>query len=247
MTAEKTKEKNGKREIVIPGEIVSTGDEFLPGDWTLREGKNIISTRLGIAEKSDRLVKIIPLSGVYIPRRGNVVIGEITDISFNGWQVEIGGPYGAFLSLKEIPGYIEEGEMENVFGIGDLIVTKIFNVKRTSIDLTMKQREGGLGKIKEGLIVRVNPHRVPRIIGKEGSMIKLIKDATRCSITVGQNGLIWIRGDSVEERLFAKRAIEFIVENTTIEGLTEAVEKWLKENPLKVLKSEIKEEKEAEE
>lgn len=227
---EKTKEKNGKREIVIPGEVVASGEDILPGDWTIRDGKDIISTRLGVVEKAERLVKIIPLSGVYIPRRGNVIIGEIKDISFNGWQVDIGGPYGAFLSLKEIPGYIEENEMENVFGIGDLIVTKVFNVKRTAVDLTMKQREGGLGKIKEGLIVNVNPHRVPRIIGKEGSMIKLIKDMTRCSITVGQNGLIWIRGDNVEDRLFAKRAIEFIVENTTTEGLTEAVESWFKEN-----------------
>ncbi len=181
-------------------------------------------------EKNDRLVKVIPLSGVYIPRRGNVVIGEIKDMNYSGWMVDIGGPYGAFLTLKEVPGYVEESEMETVYGIGDLIVTQVFNVKRTAVDLTMKQREGGLGKIRDGLIVKVNPHRVPRIIGKEGSMIKVIKDATKCSITVGQNGLIWIKGDSIEDRIFAKKAIEFIVENTTTDGLTDKVESWLKEN-----------------
>jgi exosome complex component RRP4 len=222
------KEKNGKKEIVVPGELISSGDEFLPGDWTIKQGNDIIATRLGVVEKQDRLVKIIPLSGVYIPRRGNVVIGEIKDMNYSGWMVEIGGPYGAFLTLKEVPGFIEESEMETVFGIGDLIVTTVFNVKRTAVDLTMKQREPGLGKIKEGLIVKVNPHRVPRIIGKEGSMIKLIKDATRSMITVGQNGLIWIKADNVDDRLFAKHAIEFVVENTTTEGLTEKVEEWLK-------------------
>src|SRR3989338_5958158 len=101
---------------------------------------------------------------------------------------------------------------------------------KTGIDLTMKQRESGLGKIKDGIIVRVNPHRVPRIIGKEGSMIRLIKEASGCYVTVGQNGLIWIRGDSVEGKIFAKQAIEFIVENTTTDGLTDKVEQWLKEN-----------------
>jgi exosome complex component RRP4 len=222
------KEKNGKKEIVVPGELISSGDEFLPGDWTIKQGNDIIATRLGVVEKQDRLIKIIPLSGVYIPRRGNVVIGEIKDMNYSGWMVEIGGPYGAFLTLKEVPGFIEESEMETVFGIGDLIVTTVFNVKRTAVDLTMKQREPGLGKIKEGLIVKVNPHRVPRIIGKEGSMIKLIKDATRSMITVGQNGLIWIKADNVDDRLFAKHAIEFVVENTTTEGLTEKVEEWLK-------------------
>ena len=136
----------------------------------------------------------------------------------------------AFLTLKEVPGYVEEREVETAYGAGDLIVTHVFNAKRTAVDLTMKQREGELGKIRDGLIVRVNPHRVPRIIGKEGSMIKLVKDATKCSITVGQNGLIWIKGETIEDRLFAKRAIEFIVENTTTDGLTDKVESWLKEN-----------------
>jgi len=226
----KAEQKAEKKEIVVPGEILESGDDFLPGDWTIKEGKNIIAIRLGVMEKHDRLVKVIPLSGVYIPRRGNVVIGEIKDMNYSGWVVDIGGPYGAFLTLREVPGYVEESEMETVYGIGDLIVTQVFNVKRTAVDLTMKQREGGLGKIREGLIVRVNPHRVPRIIGKEGSMIKIIKDATKCSITVGQNGLIWIKGDKIEDRIFAKKAIEFIVENTTTDGLTDKVESWLKEN-----------------
>ena len=179
-----------KKEIVIPGEIISKGNDFLPGDWTMKQGENIIATRIGIVEKYDKLIKIIPISGVYIPRGGNVVIGEIKDITMNGWMVNIGGPYSAFLPLRECPGFIEESEMENVYGIGDLIVTRIFDVRRTSVDLTMKSRERGLGTIKSGIVVRVNPHRVPRVIGKEGSMIKMIKDASNCYITVGQNGLI---------------------------------------------------------
>jgi len=225
--------KTEKKQIVVPGEILESGDDFLPGDWTIKEGKDIVAIRLGVMEKHDRLVKVIPLSGVYIPRRGNVVIGEIKDMNYSGWMVDIGGPYGAFLTLKEVPGYVEESEMETVYGIGDLIVTQVFNVKRTAVDLTMKQREGGLGKIRDGLIVKVNPHRVPRIIGKEGSMIKIVKDATNCSITVGQNGLIWIKGENIEDRIFAKKAIEFIVENTTTDGLTDKVESWLKENGVK--------------
>jgi exosome complex component RRP4 len=221
-------EKSIKKEIVVPGEIISSDENVLPGDWTIKQGSDVIATRLGIVEKQDRLIKIIPLSGVYIPRRGNVVIGEIKDMNHSGWTVDIGGPYGAFLTLKEVQGYVEESEMETVYGIGDLIVTQVFNVKRTAVDLTMKGRDTGLGKIKEGLIIKVNPHRVPRIIGKEGSMISLVKNATKSSITVGQNGLIWVKADSVDDRLFAKHAIEFIVENTTTDGLTQRVEEWLK-------------------
>jgi len=224
------KEKAGKREIVIPGEIIAGGEDILPGDWTTKEGKNIISLRFGIVDKSDRLTKVIPLSGVYIPRRGNIVIGEIRDLAMSGWMVDIGGPYSAFLALRECPGFIEESEMETVYGIGDLIVVKISDVKRTAVDLTMKHRENGLGKINDGLIVRVNPHRVPRIIGKEGSMVKIIRDATNCMITVGQNGPVWIKGDNIKDQLFAEKAINFIIANTTSDGLTEKVEEWLKAN-----------------
>jgi len=223
--------EKSKKEIVIPGEVIGKGDEFLPGDWTMKQGDNVVSTRLGIVEKSDKLIRVIPLSGVYIPRPGNIVIGEVRDIAVAGWMVDVGGPYSAFLPLRECPGFIENSEMESVYGIGDLLVTQIFNVGRTSVDLTMKSRErGNLTKIKDGTIVKVNPHRVPRVIGKEGSMITIIKTATNTTITVGQNGLIWIKGNSVEDELFAKRAIEFIVENTTADGLTEKVEKWLAEN-----------------
>ncbi len=240
-------EKKEKREIVVPGETISTDENDLPGDWTIKSGKNIVATRLGIIEKADRLIKVIPLSGVYIPRRGNVVIGEVKDIAVSGWMVEIGAPYSAFLPLRECQGFIEESEMENVYGIGDLIVTKILDVRRTSIDLTMKVREKGLGKIRDGMIIKVNAHRVPRVIGKEGSMVKIIKDASNCMITIGQNGLIWIRGENIESQLFAKKAIEFVIENTITDGLTEKVEKWLKENKpaeSKSAKKEIKGEKE---
>ena len=220
-----------KKEIITPGEIIANADEFLPGDWTMKQDNNIIATRLGILEKADKLIKIIPISGVYIPRRGNTVIGEIKDIVNAGWQIDIGGPYSSFLPLRECPGFIESYEMESLYGIGDLIVTQILNVGRTSVDLTMKTRERGVfGKIRDGMVFKVNPHRVPRIIGKEGSMISMIKQASNSEITVAQNGIIWIKSEKVEDQLFAKKAIEYIIENVTVSGLTEKVEAWLKEN-----------------
>jgi len=235
------KVKKDKREIVVPGEILEKGDDFLPGDWTMRQGENIVSIRLGIVEKQDKLIRVIPISGVYIPRRGNIIIGEVKDIAVAGWQVDIKAPYSAFLPLRECPGFIETSEMENVYGIGDLIVCKIMNVGRTSIDLSMKsrERESNFGKIKDGTIINVNPHRVPRVIGKEGSMISLIKDATGTNITVGQNGIIHIRGKSIEDEMFAQKAIEFVIENITSEGLTDKMEKWFEDNKAK--SEEVKE------
>ena len=53
----------------------------------------------------------------------------------------------------------------------------------------------GMGKFKGGIIVDIAPTKVPRLIGKKGSMINMIKDKTKCKIVVGQNGLVWVKGD----------------------------------------------------
>jgi exosome complex component RRP4 len=73
----------------------------------------------------------------------------------------------------------------------------------------------------------INSNKVPRVIGREGSMINLIKKETGCSIIVGQNGLIWLRGKTIEAELFAKEAITFVVEKSFVEGLTEKAQEFL--------------------
>ena len=134
--------------------------------------------------------------------------------------------------------------MDEVFRIGDLGVLKIWNIGGRGIDLSIKSR--GLGIIEEGIVFKVNPNKVPRIIGKEGSMIKLIKDNTNCNITVGQNGYVWIHGDKIDDELFAKKAIGYVVENSFVEGLTDRVEKWFGEQGVKVKKSNVQDEVNAE-
>ncbi|MBS3076586.1 RNA-binding protein, partial [Candidatus Pacearchaeota archaeon] len=67
--------EENKRQVVIPGEIINSGVDFLPGEGTEKRGDDIVSLRYGLSEEKNNLVKVIPLSGTYIPRRGNVVIG----------------------------------------------------------------------------------------------------------------------------------------------------------------------------
>jgi exosome complex component RRP4 len=233
MIAKATEKKTAKekREIVVPGEIIVSGDDYLAGEWTRKEGKNIVALRFGLADKSGRLVKIIPLSGTYIPRRGNVIIGKVLDITFNGWIMDIDAPYQSFLSIAECSKFVNKNDLAECYDIGDMIVAKVWSVKRKGIDLTAKGRN--LGKLEGGIIIRINSNKVPRVIGKEGSMINLIKNESNCDITVGQNGVIWIRGSKVEDELFAEEAINFVTEKSFIGGLTDKTKKWLDENKKK--------------
>ncbi len=212
------------RKIVTPGEVIFTGDDYLPGEGTEKKDKKIIALRLGIVEESNNLVKIIPISGVYIPRRGNVVIGKIEDITFNGWIINIDAPTSSFLSVMECPRYLNKSDLSEFLDIGELVVAKIDSVKRKGVDLTIKIK--GLGKVEGGLIIKINSSKVPRVIGKEGSMVNLIKKETNCEMTVGQNGYVWIKGNSIEEELFAKKAVMLVAEQALLNGLTDKIKEW---------------------
>lgn len=218
-------EEKKKRTLVIPGEVIVSGMEYLPSDGTRREKDNIVASRFGLAEIEGRLVRIIPLSGPFIPRRGNIVIGKVTDVTFNGWVVDINAPYPAFLPVSESGQYVNKNDLSAYLDIGDMITAKVFSIKNRGIDLSMDGR--GFGKIEDGIIISINSNKVPRVIGKDGSMVNMIKEKTNCDIIVGQNGLIWIRGDNVETELLARKAIEFLTEKTFIEGLTEKVEEFI--------------------
>lgn len=214
-----------ERKAVIPGEVIVKGDNYLPGEWTEKRGDEIVALRYGLADETNRLVKVIPLSGVYQPRGGNIIIGKVRDITFNGWVVEIGASEDAFLPVAEVPRYVNKGGLDEVMDIGDMLTAKILGINKRGIDLTIKSRS--LGKIEEGMILKINSNKVPRVIGKEGSMVKLIKEKSGCNITVGQNGLIWIKGDKTEDELFAKRAILFVAEKSFVSGLTDEIKNWL--------------------
>jgi len=223
-----------ERKIVVPGETIIQGEEFLPGDGTRREDKDVVANRYGLAEVSDKLVRVIPLSGTYTPRRGNVVIGTIVNMNYRGWVVDFGAHNNGFLNVSEYPRFVNKGELKDYLDFGDVVCAKVFSADETSVDLSVKLR--GFGRLTGGQLIEINPNKVPRVIGKEGSMVHLIKSATGCDITVGQNGIIWVRGEKVENELSAKKIIEFIAENSYISGLTEKVEEYIKKD----LKLEIK-------
>ena len=217
-----------KRVIVVPGETIVTGEDFLPGEGTRRVGEKVIASKYGLAEIAGRAIKVIPLFGAYIPRRGNVVIGRVSDITFRGWNIDIDSASAGFLPIEESPKYISKEEMDQFLAIGDVVVAKIWSINNRGLDLSFNGN--GLGKIEGGFIFKVIPSRVARIIGKEGSMVNLIKAKTGCEITIGQNGWIWAEGANSDAEIRARKAIEYVSEQVLVDGLTDKMESWFEEN-----------------
>ena len=84
----------------------------------------------------------------------------------------------------------------------------------------------GLGKFRGGILINITPTKVPRLIGKKGSMINMIKDETRCEVIVGQNGVVWVKGEPAMERV-AEKVINMIEEQAHTSGLTDRVREML--------------------
>jgi exosome complex component RRP4 len=213
-----------ERELVIPGDEIIKSMDYLPGRNCFREGDSIYAKKLGLVSVNRRVISVIPLSGVYIPKPGDMVIGEVIDIQNNGWVVDIKSVNEAFLPLSGVREYIDTSktDLSKVYGMGDVVYAKISGTNSTSVYLSMQDPRSR--KFRSGRIVRMSPAKVPRLIGKEGSMINLIKDKTQSSINIGQNGLVWFEGESEDKVLESIRLIE---REAITDGLTDKVSKLL--------------------
>ena len=216
--------ENEEVKIVYPGDVVIESLDVIPGHGVYRMGEKVISKFVGVVKQKGSVINVIPLNGVYMPRVGDFVVGEIVDIGLNYWVVDINSPYDAFLGLYDVKEFVEkESDLTQYYEVGDLIFAKISKVTKTKyINITLKDPQAR--KLGEGLVIHVSPPKVPRIIGRGGSMIKIIKEKTNTRILVGQNGRIWISGDKAH---IAAEVILFVEENSVMKGLTSKVEEYL--------------------
>lgn len=215
-------------EVVLPGELVAERNGRKIGTGVYLEGEKVYSKVLGIPRTDENEISVIPLAGAYIPKVGQKVIGIITEVEISGWGVNINSPYTAFLPLAEgVEEFVDisRTDISKYYDIDDIIYCKISKVTKNKI-VQVSMRDFGCKKLREGIIIKVTPTKVPRIIGKGGSMINLIKKKTGCEIIIGQNGVIWLRGERKDKAIEAILTIE---KESHIIGLTEKIEKMLGE------------------
>lgn len=231
------------KKIVIPGEELAVGMDFLPSFGTYRDKDKIVSSRLGLVNIDGKIIKIIPLAGKYNPRKGDTIIAKVEDVSYGGWRLNINCAYAAMLSVKDATNeFIQRGaDLTQYFDLEDYVVAKITNVtSQKLIDLTT--RGPGLRKLIGGRIIDVNTNKVPRIIGKQGSMVHMIKSTTDCKIIVGQNGLLWISGEPKNE-LIAIEAIRKIEQESHLGGLTDRIKEFLEKATGKKVEEKVEDNK----
>lgn len=218
-----------KKQLVAPGDLLAEGD-YVPGDSTYKENEKIYANRLGLVDYDGRRVHVVALKAFYVPAPGDTVIGKVVETTPGGWVIDIKAPHPARLRASDVVERSfkpETTDLPSIFDVGDLIIANVVASDRTR-DPLLTVREPGLGKIMRGQLVEVTPTKIPRVIGRQGSMVSMIKRETGCQLTIGQNGLILINGRSPKDERLAVMALRKIEAESHTSGLTDRVTEMIK-------------------
>ncbi len=213
-----------QQDIVVPGQLLAEGD-FRNGDGAFKEQEKVFAAVIGVAKMKGKTVYVVPLKGQYIPKVRDIIIGKVTEITLNGWLLDYDSPYPAMLpvmhALSRRDAQHAKENLRRYYDIGDTVVAEIIAADRTR-DPLVTTLGRGLGKVRGGLLMTIVPTRVPRLIGRKGSMINMLKSDLKIDIVVGQNGLIWLKG-SPDRMNIAVEAIQQIEREAHTSGLTDRV------------------------
>lgn len=216
-----------QRKQVIPGDVIAKGT-YRYGSNIEKRGDEYIALRVGLAEVGTDGVKLNPLSGPYLPRAEDEVIGKVADINGFGWVVDINSCFDGFLPASFVFGREfspATHDLSSKFALGDMIGARIESFER-SRDPQLSIRGHGYGKIESGEIIKISPTKVPRLIGRRGAMINMISEKTGCDIRVGQNGVVVVNG-SPEGIVKTAKAIKMVDEEAHSADLMTKVETFL--------------------
>lgn len=196
------------KKIVLPGERIAEGMVRAPN--TYYDGKSTFAAVIGTMDKEGRY---IALENPYKAANGDIVVGMVTDVRHAGYEVDMNLPEGGFIPTRNIKISLQ---------LGDFVICRIKSVSEVGdVDL------GEVRRLPSGKVVNFPPAKIPRLIGRQSSMLNLLKEAAGGDIIVGNNGYVWLSEKSDIPLLL--RAIDMIKRNAHKSGLTDSVAAFLKE------------------
>jgi exosome complex component RRP4 len=217
------------RKLVTPGTFIAKG-KYKVQEGAFREDDEVYSSVTGLVDRRGNLIRVIPLEGAYIPKPGDRVVGLVKEVQFQGWMAYIRSPTPGILKISEVP-YNFDPIMDNPVDIlktGDLIYAEVLSVNEImQIKLTMTHPESR--KLVGGRVFTISSAKVPRVIGRKGSMISMLKQTVGREILVGQNGIIWTRCPDRQKEDLLEKILMKIEEEAHTSGLTNRIKALLKE------------------
>ena len=211
-------------------------------------GDQLISNKAGLIDVFNDQTNILPYKNIYKPKQVDFVIGIVIGFMPNGWQIDLFSYKKHMLPAAETPilqvlnprsndksSYRRrperfdptKHELKDFLKIGYIIRAEVIEASRLGNSLLSMNQRGSLEKISDAYYMKINVSKLPRIIGKKGSMLKLLEDTSNTKLFIGQNGVIAIEG-TIESYRKVKETINMISKNIFTKGLTDKVLEMLK-------------------
>lgn len=231
-TEERKDKQAAERTIVTPGDVVAEGEyRVLTPATVFKKENKYYSLVVGLAsvDPEAKTVKIIPLEGYYYPKPEDVVVGIVKSVGLTSWEIDIRAPFPGILYAAEFlgrPVNPAREDLTNYLGVGDVVIAKVEVFDRTR-DPLLTTRGKGLGKVNKGAVVEISPVKVPRVIGKKGSMQSVLENETGCKLIIGRNGRIVVNCSTPEAEEIIVLAIRKIEREAHTTGLTDRIKEFI--------------------
>lgn len=193
--------------IVVPGELVN--EKSVKGNGVVISNNKTYSEYVGVLY-NEKYLQVVPLNGKYLPKTEDVVIGYIEQLDINGYICNVN-------SYKSV--YLHKNGLSKKLNLGDIVLAKISSVNEIK-DFGLEIK----GILRDGILMNINAKKVPRVIGKNKSMLELLQKYSKSNIRVGANGYIYVVGGNY---LIVKDALEIIEKYSHVDNLTEKLNKYL--------------------
>ncbi|MFH1199668.1 MAG: hypothetical protein V1708_01225 [Candidatus Micrarchaeota archaeon] len=197
-------------DIVVPGELAYDAPHRFDGSF-IDNGKtyvSVVSVRYGD--------KIVALKGKYKPLVGDYVVGIVEEVKFAGYEINLNSPYQGMISSKET---------REQFAVGDVVSSVVRSVDEVNEALLVEPR-----KLYGGRLLEIESVKIPRVIGRNSSMVSLLEQFTKSKIFVGKNGRVYLKDGNLA---LAVLAILKISKEAHLPGLTDRMNAFLAEEAAK--------------
>lgn len=196
------------KEIICPGDLI--GETVKPGFGTYKKDGKVYSKYLGVLYKEDSKVKVVPISGKYIAKEGDTIVGIVQGEDSFVYFLDINSYKQGVLFKKNVSAKLYEAYL--------LRVQTINEVRDINLEI--------ISRLSNGEIIKVNPRKVARLIGKNRSMQTLIEKKTNSRLIIGLNGFVYAIGPKLD---IVRKIIQFIEEYSHEDNLTNKVSEVLDE------------------
>ena len=181
--------------LVTPGMAIGPCAGKRIGSGAIALNDEIIATKLGWAREFNGTVSVDPINSSYIPRSGDLIVATVAEVRNNLWFMNINGAFQGLLPMSLAPWKVEFGAARQHMDIGDIMLARVQEVDEAhNIVLTMKGV--GLRRLKEGIMSEISMNHISRLRGEGDSTLRELKEVSDCRIIVGENGRVWVDGDS---------------------------------------------------